>query len=182
MSKLIIGLTGEMGSGKTFSAKYLVEKHGAVGYRFSTPMRKVAADLGVTESRENLQKVSEVLRRAFGEDVWAKVIARDTLNTPGDLVVIEGVRRVADIAELQKLPQFRLVYLEAPLERRYERITKRGENADDLSKTFAQFEQDQKFEAETQIRSLKATARVVIDNGGSPEELKARLDKLVTGQ
>ncbi len=180
MAKLIIGLTGEMASGKTFSTKYLAKKFNAESYRFSTPLRDVMARLYLTETRENMSALSLVLRQTFGEDLFSEIVAKDAAGAKTDLVVIDGIRRLPDIKALQKLPQFKLIYLEADPEVRFKRLSVRGENPDDNGKTWEQFQKDQQLETEIQIRSLKDAASVVINNNGEVEELYQALDSVVT--
>jgi len=96
-----------------------------------------------------------------------------------DIVIIDGVRRLADIVYLRELPHFKLVYVEADMEIRYERIVKRGENSDDAKKTFEEFKKDHEDESEDQIRELKNYADYVINNDGTYEELHMQVDKII---
>jgi dephospho-CoA kinase len=86
---------------------------------------------------------------------------------------------MADIAYLQKLEEFKLVYIDASMENRYGRITHRGENSDDNQKTFEEFKKDHAREAELQIRDLKGKADFVVDNNGGFEELYGQIDKII---
>ncbi len=180
MAERIIGLAGEIASGKTTAAKYLMEKHGARGARFSTAMRDVLGRLYLPESRYNNQAVSLALRQAFGENLWAEVVAKDVAKLEAPLVVIDGIRRPADIEPFKNNPNFTLVYIKTALETRFRRIIRRGENEDDTGKTWEQFQQDQQLEAELQIRELEPLATVVIDNTGSLAEFHAALDHLLS--
>jgi dephospho-CoA kinase len=121
------------------------------------------------------------LREGFGEAALADVIANDAKNATADLVVIDGVRREQDISLLRELPNFKFVYIEATPENRYARLSKRGENADDNTKTWEQFLADHELETEKTIPPLKNLANVVIGNDGSMEELNSQLDRLVLG-
>lgn len=181
MPKLIIGLAGEIASGKSYSTKYLVEKHGAESCRFSTSLRDILKRLYISESRETLSTLSRVLREGFGEEALAEVIFNDAKNATAQLVVIDGVRREQDIKHLRLLPNFKFVYVEATPENRYARLSKRGENADDNTKTWEQFLADHQLETERAIQSLKPLATVVIENNGSVAELNLQLDRLVLG-
>jgi len=84
-----------------------------------------------------------------------------------------------DIRYLKDLPGFKLVYMEAEIEKRYERIVKRRENTDDAIKTFEEFKQDHKQESESQIKDLKKHADFVLDNNGTTEELYAQIDAII---
>lgn len=179
MSKIILGLAGEIVSGKGTTAKYICEKHGGNSHRFSTMLRDVANRMYLPESRENLQKISTIFRENFFDDILSSVIARDVENDKHKIIAIDGVRRLADIEYLKKLAGFKLVYIEADMEKRYERIIKRGENSDDLKKTFAEFQKDHEREAELQIKDLKNHADFVIDNNKSLEDLYKQINNLI---
>ncbi len=182
MAKIIIGLTGEMASGKSTVAKYLQNKYGAVGYRFSNILRDALSRIHKENIRENLQTMSTMLRKTYGEDVLAKAMAGDAKNAQNDIVVVDGVRRLGDIEHLKKLPGFKLVYMEADIKKCHERIAQREENVDDKGKTFEEFQKDRAREAERQIKELKKFADIVIDNDGSLEELYEQVDKFIKSE
>ena len=75
--KIILGLAGEISSGKGTITKYLTDKYGASSCRFSTMLRDILDRLYMEHSRENMQKLSTMLRQNFGEDVLAKVMSED---------------------------------------------------------------------------------------------------------
>lgn len=179
MTKIVLGIAGEIAAGKGTVAKYLIKKHKASTHRFSTALRDVAKRMYLEESRENLQKISTMMRENFSEDVLSIVIYKDVKNDDNQIVAIDGVRRMADIEFLKKIPDFKLAYIDTSMENRYERITKRGENVDDNNKTFEKFQKDNEHEAELQIKDLKDKADFVIDNNGTIEELYAQIDKIV---
>jgi dephospho-CoA kinase len=177
--KIILGLTGEIASGKGAAAKYLAEKYGSNFYRFSSILRDVAKRVHLKENRENLQKISTVFREHFGSDILSKTIYHDVKSDKHDVVTVDGVRRFEDVKFLRKLPSFKLVYIEASLKNRYERLIKRRENADDATKTFEDFKKDLKLEAELEVKKLKEKADVVVENNGTREELYAQVDKII---
>jgi len=177
--KIIIGLAGELAAGKGTAAEYLEKKYKANSHRFSTMLRDILDRLYLEQNRENMQKLSTILRKNFGEDTLAKVISQDVARDDGAIVVIDGVRRLADIKYLKEMPEFKLVYIEASMENRFERIKKRGENTDDTTKTFAEFKRDHEGEAESRIRGLKNDADYVLDNNGSIDELYEQIDKII---
>lgn len=179
MEKIVLGLTGEIASGKGTAAKYLIEKHNGSDHRFSTMLRDVAKRMYLEENRENLQKISTIFRENFDQEILSKVIYNDVINDPKNVIAIDGVRRPSDIEYLKTLPEFKLVYIETGLENRYKRIVTRGENADDAGKTFEEFKKDQEREAETQIKDLKSKADFVINNDGSFEDLYKQIDEII---
>ena len=179
MKRVIIGLAGEIASGKGTVVKYLIEKHGASSHRFSDIMRDVLSRLYIEHTRETMQQTSSMLRGAFGENIFAKVMAEDIKEDRSEIVVVDGVRRTEDIEFLRKDPDFKLVFVETSLENRYERIIKRGENSDDKSKTFEEFKFDAQREAELTIAGLKEYADKILDNNGTAEDLEKQIEELL---
>jgi len=179
MKRVIIGLVGEIASGKGTIVKYLEDKYQASNYRFSTIMRDVLDRLHIEHTRDSLQKTSSMLRETFGENILAKVMADDVKEDKNNIIVIDGVRRVEDIEFLKQDENFKLVFVDVSLEKRYERIIGRSENEDDKNKTFEEFKLDAQREAELTIAGLKEIADTVIDNNGSVEELEKQIEELL---
>lgn len=179
MSKVIFGFTGLIASGKGTAAKYVEEKYGADTHRFSTMLRHLLDRIYIPQTRDNIIKISEAIRSLFGEDIMAKTIAHDVENDHHDIVVVEGIRRPADIAYLRELPHFVLVEIFGDPKTRYERLVQRGENADDTSKTYEQFLADHERSTEKSILEVVPLAKERIDNNGDQENLHKQLDALV---
>lgn len=179
MSKIILGFTGLPACGKGTAAKYYSEKYGAPTFRFSTSMRDLLDRLYLPQSRENMSTISRITREAFGQDLYAKVMAGDVGKADHDIVVVEGIRRMDDVAELKKLPNFKLVAIEADMKIRYERLKVRGENSDDNTKTWEQFQKDHELETEVSIPPVMAQADVVVNNGGTLEDFYKQLEALI---
>jgi dephospho-CoA kinase len=180
MAKIIIGLAGEMASGKGTVAQYLVAEKKASTHRFSTMLRDVLDRLHLAQSRDNLQKLSFIIRDTYGQDALAHVMAEDVKKDSAEVIVVDGVRRMDDIVFLKQIPEFKLVYIDVDIKTRYERIIKRSENPDDHDKTFEQFEAESKADAELQIAGLKEYADVMLDNNSDIENLYAQIDILLS--
>ncbi len=178
-NKIILGLVGEMGAGKTTLTNYLKERYGAVSFRFSTMLRDVLQRLHIPEERATLQKLSTLLRQEFGDDLMSKVIAGDAKNSPEQFIITEGIRRPTDMTYLAELPGFHLVALTAESRTRFERITARGENPDDRTKTWKTFQNEARQEAEQEVSGLIQRAELLIDNNGSIENLYLQADALM---
>lgn len=179
MKKLILGFGGEMASGKGTCAEYLKKTYGAETFRFSTALFDIAHRVHLKDDRDTLQRISTFLRKEFGEDTLAKVMFEDAKNATAQLIIIDGVRRLEDVKYLRELPEFKLVYISAPMKTRHERMVKRGEKADDATKTYEEFQADHERESELEITKLEAFAAEVIDNGGTIPELHAQLDGII---
>ncbi|MFW5884863.1 MAG: AAA family ATPase [Patescibacteria group bacterium] len=177
--KKIIGLAGEIASGKGTAAEYIRNVYGGRVHRFSGMLRDLAERLYLEENRDNLQKMSTAVREYFGQDILCKTIYEDVKRDDSRYIVIDGVRRFQDVEKLKNLEEFSLVYIKADMEKRYQRITKRGENVDDNSKTLEEFKKDNQKEAEKQIQELEKEADFVIDNNGSLEDLYRQIDDIL---
>jgi uridine kinase len=175
----VIGLAGPMGSGKGTVAKYLVEKYLGSSHRFSDIMKNILHRLYLDNSRENLPVLSLAVRKAFGEDIFSKIITKDVENDRSEVVVVDGIRRQEDIKHLKKLDGFKLIYIEADIKKRYNRIVKRDEKTNDSNKTFEEFQKEHTYETETSIPPLKKEADFVIKNDGVKEELYKKIDKII---
>ena len=178
--KIIIGLFGPIASGKGEAKRYLQEKYGATEHRFSTMLRDLLTRMHVEHTRQNIQDVSTILRQRFGEDLLAKVLTEDVKNDNHDLIVIDGIRRMADIRYLQELPGFTLIAIDAEEKSRYERVIKRNENTGDSEKSFTDFQKEENAETELSIPEVMAQARVRFENNGSLPEFLERIDKLLS--
>ncbi len=179
MQKVIIGIAGEIASGKDTAGKYIAEKYQAQSLRFSQPLRDILDRMHLDQNRENMARLSLHLRKAFGEDVFSKIILAEAEKSAYDLVVVDGVRRSPDMLHLEAEPDFHFIYVEASPETRYARLIERRQNTDDATKTLQQFQKDALLEAESQIRDLKGRAEFVVSNDGTLEELQKQLDDIV---
>lgn len=177
--KTILGFSGSLASGKGTVCKYLTEKYKINSYRFSTMLRDMLKRVYLENTRENLQRISTVLRENFGQDLLSKVIAEDVKNDPNALVLVEGIRRPEDIAYLQQIPGFHLVHITAVPQIRWQRLVKRNENPGDDRKTYEDFLRDHHAESEIYIEKLGQTAEFTIENSGTFEQLYSQLEEIV---
>ena len=177
--KIILGFVGPIASGKGTACGYLNEKYQAQTYRFSTMLYDILNRVNLETNRENLQKVSSVLRQNFGDDLMAKTIAFDVTKAESQIVSVDGVRREPDIKYLREIPGFYLISIDANAEIRHKRLIGRGEKTDDNTKTFEQFLEDEKKEAEQQIKAVAKKADFQIDNNGTLEQLYEQIEKIM---
>lgn len=181
MPKLIIGLTGQLAAGKGTVAAYLEKNYGAETFGFSAPLRDVLKRLYIEEIRPNLAAVSNILRTQFGSDLISRAITEDLKKSQADIVVLDGVRRMPDIELASQLPGFILVSVETDQKIRYERLINRRQNQDDQHKTFEQFLEDHKAEADKFIPDVMAKAEYRINNDGDFDKLYEQIDGLISG-
>lgn len=176
--KIIIGLAGKMASGKETVSKYFSDKYGAKKIRFSDPLRQILDILDLPDSRQNLQTLSTAVRQNFGEDILTKATLKLVSQLNSNLIVIDGVRRAADIKNFRELKNFFLIYVDTSQEKRYERSVARNENPSDREMTHEEFDKKDDAEPEIQIESLKKEADFLIDNNGTLEETYSQIENI----
>ncbi len=176
---MIVGLVGPISSGKGTVAKYLQENHDAGIYKFSDVLRDVSQRLHLEITRENLQNLSTCLRKEMGEDILAKAIAEDVEKDDHDIVVVDGIRRWADIMHLKKKSNFILTGIEAEPKLRYQRLVQRGENHGDSDKSYEQFLEDQGQEADAEIPEIIKEAQEIIENNHDLKNLYNDIEKIL---
>jgi len=173
MPKLIIGLVGQAGCGKGTAANLLRDKYGAGYVRFSGILGTVLEALGIEKSRENFVKLSNSLRKEYGEDALSYAVEKIALAAPEDIVVIDGIRRPEDIVALEPLPHFKLLSIDAPAELRFERMKKRGEKSTESNMTWEQFQKEENFPTEVTIPAVMERAWKTITNDDTREEFES---------
>lgn len=179
MNKMIIGIVGEIASGKTTVTDYLKQKYKAVSFRFSDILRDILKRLHLPEDRQNMQQLSSALRTHFSEDILSKVLTEDVKMAQAPVIITEGIRRPSDIEFLKNLEGFVLIALKTDAQTRFERLTKRSENPDDQEKTWEQFQKDNNAEAEQKIKDIAAMAKYTVENNGDLKDLYKQIDEIV---
>jgi len=125
---MIIGLTGTKASGKGEIAKIL-EKKGFRYYSLSDEVREEAKQRGMENyTIKNLQDIGNELRERYGNGVWAKRIIQRINSAESN--VIDGIRNIGEIEELNKEYEFNLIAVDVSQEKRFDRLFKRARPSD----------------------------------------------------
>lgn len=173
--KIVLAISGNIAAGKNEAAEYLEKKYKAYAYRSSEVLRDILGRMYLPKTRENMQKVSTMIRNYFEEDIISYIASLDLKKIKNRLVAINGARRFSDLERLKKYFKIKLIYIDASPGNRYDRISKRSENSDERKKTFNEFKNDHKREAEKQIKSLRTKADFIIKNDGTLEEFYKKI-------
>ena len=181
--KAYIAVVGKSGSGKETIYKMTCEIMGLRSdwpwqvsiHHFSDPLNEMLDLLYIECARPNQQKISTVLRQAFGEELIGSVIYNRALKDSADIVFLDGVRRPQDVTMLRRLPNSHLVCVEAVPEVRFERLKKRADRPGDAEKTWEQFLKEQSAEAESMIDAIGREADFRIDNSNDLESLRKQV-------
>ena len=170
-TRLVIGITGRIGSGKTTAADYLAE-HGFGHIRYS----HVLADWRNEdpERKTELQAVGwDVMSGGRQGELNQRVISK---ITPGKDWVVEGLRHPLDYQSLKNAfgSQFHLVYIDTPQEARWNRLHKMAR-----FRNFDEFQAAEKHPVEQKITELKPFAELCIAGGDPLQQLYQPLDSFV---
>ncbi|OGZ41894.1 MAG: hypothetical protein A3C80_04310 [Candidatus Ryanbacteria bacterium RIFCSPHIGHO2_02_FULL_45_43] len=177
---IIIALTGKKGSGKGTVADYIKIRHGAVVFRFSKILDDILIRLHLPHTRDNQIQLALDLRQLYGNDILAKVLAKDIQSTRPDIAVVDGVRYQDEWNIIKTLPNAKLIAMSANADKRYQRITMRNEKADDTGLSQEQFNEQEARKTELQIDSLLKIADHSIINDGTLDELNKKIEHVLS--
>lgn len=169
-TQLVIGITGQMGSGKTTAAKYLASELSFNRIRYS----QVIADwYGVNpKDKSRLQEIGwEINSGGQQPELNNRLLSKILAN--GDWVV-EGLRFFSDYESLKNAfaSHFHLVYIDSSQQARWVRLQKTGR-----FQTFEEFCAAENNPVEKEIPSLRKLAELY--TGGEPLFLQESLCRFV---
>ena len=182
--RVIIGLTSFIGAGKTTTGDYLVKK-GFVFYSLSDVIREEIKSRGLEVTRDRLVEVGNELRKKFGSSVLADRIIEKINKEPNKNYVVDSIRNPAEIIALRKRKDFKLLFIDAPIELRFKRTAERQREKDPVTfedfKKAEQREMQSKDSSSQQLLKCKQMADAVIINYSTVKALYKKIDKLVEG-
>ncbi|MEK7634008.1 MAG: hypothetical protein AAB437_04150 [Patescibacteria group bacterium] len=141
----IVGIVGQIASGKGILVNYLTGRLGFSSFSLSSIVHAELKKKGVKEfNRKTLQDIGDELRNKEGDDVLARRIIKqlNRLNQSSQLnrenrIVIEGIRNPAEIEYFKKNQNFILIGTKANRNLRFERLLGRNKPWD--PKTYEDF-------------------------------------------
>jgi len=180
---MIIGLTGKSASGKGTVAEYLKEK-GYVYHSCSDILRLELKERGIEENLPNLIKIGNELRNNEGPGVLGKRILELIRQNGEENSLADSIRNPAEIEELKKAGNsFILIAVDAPVELRYERMSKRGRAGDNISLEDFKILDAKQFQSDDpnaqQILKCLQLADYRIVNDGTVDELYQEIEAIL---
>lgn len=170
--RLIIGLSGETGAGKTTLAEYLQFKYGLKYFRYS----KVIEQKYHVTDKETLQKIgAQIAENSEEQRALTRYMAQNM--EPGTSYVIDGLRHFEDYEELQDYfgQDFLFLYLECRYSNRYKRYNKLNLNSISPEK----FEAINNHKSEMDIVLLRLKSDYQIDNNKGFKDLRLQIDEII---
>jgi dephospho-CoA kinase len=176
-TKLVVGLTGMPGSGKSLVVQSMKEK----GYDVVTMgdvIREETAKRGLQPTPHNVGKVMLELRKEGGAGVVADKCVPKIEQTPNPKIVVDGIRSFVEAEVfINRLPNFVLIAVHSSPQVRFERLSTRGRSDD--PKTWEVFHERDRRELSVGIGNAIALAEYVIINDGTKEALKTRVAQVL---
>jgi len=175
--KMVVGVAGMPGSGKTGVARVAKEKGYAIVV-MGDEIREETRRRGLKPTPENIGRIMLKLREEKGPTVVAKKCIPKIANASTDVVIVDGVRSLHEVYEFEKnFPQFVLVAVHSSPETRFGRLFRRRRSDD--PKGWEVFIERDLRELSVGQGNVIAMADYMIVNEGTLEEFKAKIREVL---
>jgi dephospho-CoA kinase len=163
---LIVALTGMPGAGKTTVANYLAQK-GIPLLIMGDVVREAAQNDGLEPTSDNLSKLMLRLREKNGPEAIAFLVANKIKNMKHEnkefgVVIVDGVRSMAEIQVLRSVGKVKLLAIHGSTLTRYSHIRERARS--DVPSNIGEFDKRDKVEMGVGISDAIALADETISN------------------
>lgn len=171
----LIGVVGNIRAGKTTVCAHLAHQHGFSVASNSDLLKEIAVKLQIPTDRESLKKIGDAIFSTLGNDAIAKYRVSNQTLVP---TIIDGIRYSEEVEIYRKTKNFRLIAITAPDDVRYSRANMLIQNGEgkDAARSFDEFMALSSARSEEKVPHLMKLADFVIENNGSIEDLKSKID------
>lgn len=172
-------ICGPSGAGKWTTCDYLARKMNGLIWRPSDLTREVLREFSIADTRENLSKMMHILRNRFTPDIYvyaAKEYIEKHHDTP---IFFDGIRKIHFIKRLQESYDCKIIFLDATLRIRYDRLTDRWDKSWESEMSYEQFLSDENLESEKENNTIRELADMVIENNSTKDELFGQIDTYI---
>lgn len=171
--KVIVGVAGMPGSGKGVFRR-TVQKMGYPVVIMGDVVREEVKRRNLNPTPENLGKIMLNLRELEGLAAIAKRCIPKIEKATGRIVVIDGVRSLAEVEEFKKyFPNFFLIIIHSSPKTRYQRLFLRKRSDDPPN--WETFKQRDLRELSVGMKAIIAAADKKIVNEGTLAQLKKKI-------
>lgn len=175
--KIIIGITGMPGSGKSL----FVEASRAIGYDVITMgdvIREETAKMKLEPTPSNIGKVMLEMRKTRGDGIVAEKCAPKIEQNTSQKIVVDGLRSYLEAEVLKThLSNFILVAVHSSPQSRFKRLSARGRSDD--PKTWEVFYERDIRELSVGIGNAIALADYVVINNDTRDAFKVKVAELL---
>ncbi|MEM2122698.1 MAG: AAA family ATPase [Candidatus Bathyarchaeia archaeon] len=171
-----IALTGMPGSGKTLIASLAAEM-GILVFSCGDAVREVALERGLKPTSDVLGRLMFELRESEGPTaVVGRVVSKmKKRSPPGGVVLVEGIRSLAEVEELKTSFKVSIMAVHSSPSTRFKRLKSRGRSDD--PKDVEEFHLRDRRELEVGVGEVIALADIMLINEGSLTAFKADIEE-----
>jgi|TARA_B100001750_G_scaffold120729_1_gene95734 dephospho-CoA kinase len=179
LSKIIVCITGMPGAGKSTIVNKLQEI-GFTKFTLGDGIRAEAKRRNVDPSGENLGKIMLEVREKNGPGAVAELIKDSIQNSTQDVVIIDGVRSVAEIDVLKQIGDVKLLAIDASPETRFNFLSSRGRSDD--PKTQENFQERDNREISVGLdKSIEIADKTITNRNLTIDELVNSAKEIIEG-
>ena len=171
----LILLTGMAGSGKT-TLSGIIRESGLRVITMGDVIRELATQQGLESSPENIGRLAAEIRKE-GLDAVARRCIEMLKKGPDSLIVIDGIRSLAEVDAFKDEFDVVLIALWASPLSRFKRLTRRGRSDD--PKTWEEFKERERRELGFGIGEAIASSDYLIKNDDGIDSLKPAFDEIM---
>jgi cytidylate kinase len=174
----LLGISGTNGSGKDTVGEMLAQRYGWVFISISQMLRDELAAEGLPQDRTHTHELSSRWRRESGMGVMVDKAVEKFKEKKGDYkgLAISSLRHPGEAEEVHRLGG-KIIWIDADIKIRYERIKTRKHGRAEDSQSFDEFIADEEHQmshsgddATLNMLGVKKQADVFIENNGSDLE------------
>lgn len=181
MAKVVIGVVGQIGSGKDTAIEFL-EKRGFVNFSLSDQIREALKKKGNLDfTRKEIQEMGNKKRREDGHDYWARKTWKKAMESGQEKLIISSIRHPAEVAFLKKQKNLYLLAVVASQRLRYQRKLSSTRSDDQDILTWEKFKKLDDYESKgvsnhgQQVEKTVSLADFRVENNGTKKGLQKKV-------
>ena len=179
---IIFGITGTLGAGKGTIVEYLTSKYNFEHYSVRAFLVERIEEKGLPVNRDSMVVVANELRASQSPSFIIDELYKKAVES-GKNCIIESIRTPGEVDSLRKKENFWLIAVDANAKVRYERITARKSETDNVSfDAFVENEKREMTSSDPNKQNLSKCiemADFVIDNSGSLFDLQQKVEDVL---
>jgi len=179
MSRIVIGIAGPIGAGKTAASEHFRDSHGARLYSPGKYFKFWMKERGIKPTREASNAVVEEYRVHYGAAHLARLLIHDARHDKSNMIVFDGIRWInTHLYLLKNVTGYRLLFVSAPMYMRYQRLRERS-TYKDLLMTRERFLAQELMSGEREAPRLEHWTPHFINNLGSKSSFRLEIDAIL---